>query len=264
MKKFIFWLIFLIIIAFAVFFAGWIRVPENNVALGFSTLTGYDTNLMKSGQINWRWQKLIPTTYTVRIYELDTVNTDIEVAVKLPSGDLYSSVMDGSPDFSLSAKFAISYKVKEDSLYGMITGGEIGENGLAQFYADVDARVKSAASNLMASSPQDIATLLKTAIQNQIPGIKLLQLDIIYLNFPDMELYNAAKRRYMEMQSQKQKMIEERDKENTTYTSEIDRRIELLKRYGELLTQYPILIEYYKTKDESLIPKGLNIKELLK
>ena len=48
MKKFIFWLIFLIIIAGVVGYFGWIRVPENNVALGFSTITGYDTAFMES------------------------------------------------------------------------------------------------------------------------------------------------------------------------------------------------------------------------
>ena len=252
MKKFIFWLIFLILIAGTVFYFGWVRVPENNIALGFSTLTGYDSSLMESGKINWRWQKLIPKTYSLKMYELNTINTDIEVSQMLPSGDLYASVMNGTPDFSLRAELTVSYKVKEDSLYKMITEGQIGENGLAQFYADTEAQIKNLASNLL-TSQQDIGTSLKTAIQNQIPDIELLQLDTVSMNIPDMELYNTAKERYMEMQSQKLEIIAEQNKENATYTSEIDRRIELLKKYGELLTQYPILIEYFKAKNEDLI-----------
>ena len=90
MKKFIFWLIFLIIIAGVVGYFGWIRVPENNVALGFSTITGYDTAFMESGKINWRWQKLIPKCYVLKMYPLDTESTEISVSQSLPSGELYA------------------------------------------------------------------------------------------------------------------------------------------------------------------------------
>ncbi|MBQ3319045.1 MAG: hypothetical protein IJG75_00825, partial [Spirochaetia bacterium] len=149
MKKFIFWLIFLIIIAGVAGYFGWIRVPENNVALGFSTITGYDTEFMESGKINWRWQKLIPKCYVLKYYQLETENAEVSVEQSLPSGDLYSAAMAGKPDFSFAVKYAVTYKIKEDSLYAMATSGTLGDGGLSQFYTAVKEKIQNTAASLL-------------------------------------------------------------------------------------------------------------------
>ena len=282
MKKFIFWLIFLIIIAGVVGYFGWIRVPENNVALGFSTITGYDTAFMESGKINWRWQKLIPKCYVLKMYPLDTESTEISVSQSLPSGDLYASEMAGNPDFSFSVKYAVTYKIKEDSLYGMATSGTIGDGGLEAFYALVKEKIQNAAASLLSEemakavegssfSQKAMEDGVKAKIQSQLADVDILNFETVEAKYPDVELYKAAKAKYMEnlakkqaFEAQQQEMTAQQEKEKEDINAKIEQRIELLKKYGELLTQYPILIEYFKSKNESLLPEGVKIEDLIK
>ena len=275
MKKFIFWLFFLIIIAGVVGYFGWIRVPENNVALGFSTITGYDTAFMESGKLNWRWQKLVPKCYTLKMYQLETQSAEISVAQALPSGDLYASEMTGKPDFSFSVKYAVTYKIKEDSLYGMATSGQLGDEGLDAFYADVKEKIQNAAASLLGEemskamagstfSQKALEDGVKAKIGEQLSDVEIISFDTVEAKFPDIELYKAAKAKYLENQEKKQEMAAQQEKETTDFNAKIDQRIELLKKYGELLTQYPILIEYFKSKNESLLPEGLKIEDIIK
>ena len=275
MKKFIFWLIFLIIIAGVVGYFGWIRVPENTVALGFSTITGYDKVFMESGKLNWRWQKLIPKCYVLKFYQLDAQNAEIAVSQGLPSGELYSSEMAGSPDFSFSVKYAATYKIKEDSLYSMATSGALGESGLDQFYASVKDQIQNSAASLLGEemskamegstfSQKALEEAVRGRISSQMADVDIISFETVEAKFPDIELYKAAKAKYMENMAKKQEIAAQQEKETTDFNTKIDQRIELLKKYGELLTQYPILIEYFKTKNESLLPEGLNIDDIIK
>ena len=275
MRKFLFWLFFLIIIAGVVLYFGWIRVPENNVALGFSTITGYDTAFMESGKLNWRWQKLVPKCYTLKMYQLDIENAEVSVAQTLPSGELYASGMAGSPDFSFSVKYAATYKIKEDSLYAMATSGEIGEGGLNTFYADVKDKIQNAASSLLGEemakamagstfSQKALEDGIKARIADQLADVEIISFETVEAKFPDIELYKAAKAKYMENLEKQQEIAAQKEKETTDFNTKIDQRIELLKKYGELLTQYPILIEYFKSKNESLLPEGVNLEDIIK
>ena len=275
MRKFLFWLFFLIIIAGVVLYFGWIRVPENNVALGFSTITGYDTAFMESGKLNWRWQKLVPKCYTLKMYQLDTESAEVSVAQTLPSGELYASGMAGSPDFSFSVKYAATYKIKEDSLYAMATSGEIGEGGLDTFYADVKEKIQNAASSLLGEemakamagstfSQKALEDGIKARIADQLADVEIISFETVEAKFPDIELYKAAKAKYMENLEKQQEIAAQKEKETTDFNTKIDQRIELLKKYGELLTQYPILIEYFKSKNESLLPEGVNLEDIIK
>ncbi|MBO7430334.1 MAG: hypothetical protein J6U56_04910 [Spirochaetia bacterium] len=274
MKKFLFWLIFFIIIAGVVFYFGWIRVPENNVALGFSTITGYDTAFMESGKINWRWQKLIPKSYILKMYQLETENAEVSVSQALPSGELYASEMTGNPDFSFSVKYAVIYKIKEDSLYGMATSGALGDDGLSSFYASVKDKIQNSAASLLGEemakamagstfSQKELEDGVKARIQGQLADVDIISFETVEAKLPDIELYKAAKAKYMENMEKKQEIAAQQEKETNDFNAKIDQRIELLKKYGELLTQYPILIEYFKSKNESLLPEGVNIEDLV-
>lgn len=275
MKKFIFWLIFLIIIAGVVFYFGWIRVPENNLALGFSTITGYDTTFMESGKLNWRWQKLVPKCYILKMYQLETENAEVSVSQDLPSGDLYASEMAGNPDFSFAVKYAVTYKIKEDSLYAMATSGTLGDGGLDTFYASVKEKIQNAAASLLGEemakamdggtfSQKALEDSVKAQIGGQLPDVEIISFETVEARFPDVELYKVAKAKYMENMEKKKEIAAQQEKETTDLNAKIDQRIELLKKYGELLTKYPILIEYFKTKNESLLPEGLNINDIIK
>jgi len=199
----------------------------------------------------------------------------VSVNQDLPSGKLYASELPGNPDFSFAVTYAASYKIKEDSLYGMATSGDLGENGLSPFYDSVKERIQNAASDLLSQemtkamegstfSQKALEDSVKGRIQEQLSDVEILSFETVNASFPDIELYKKAKKKYIENLEKKQEMIAQQEKESTDFNNKIDQRIELLKKYGELLTQYPVLIEYFKTKNESLLPDDIKIEDIIK
>ena len=183
--------------------------------------------------------------------------------------------MAGSPDFSFSVKYAATYKIKEDSLYSMATSGALGDSGLDQFYASVKDQIQNSAASLLGEemskamegstfSQKALEEAVRARISSQMADVDIISFETVEAKFPDIELYKAAKAKYMENMAKKQEIAAQHEKETTDFNTKIDQRIELLKKYGELLTQYPILIEYFKTKNESLLPEGLNIDDIIK
>ncbi len=97
MKKFIFLLILILIASGAAFYFGWIRLPENTQAVVYSRITGYEDNTIKSESFSWRWQKLIPKTFKLYIFDDSVHTTSVVSEGKLPSGNVYSSIIAGNP-----------------------------------------------------------------------------------------------------------------------------------------------------------------------
>ncbi|MBO7093337.1 MAG: hypothetical protein J6W33_00295, partial [Spirochaetia bacterium] len=155
------------------------------------------------------------------------------------------------------------------------TSGEIGEGGLDTFYADVKEKIQNAASSLLGEemakamagstfSQKALEDGIKARIADQLADVEIISFETVEAKFPDIELYKAAKAKYMENLEKQQEIAAQKEKETTDFNTKIDQRIELLKKYGELLTQYPILIEYFKSKNESLLPEGVNLEDIIK
>lgn len=271
MKKFIAFMILLLIISGTVFYFGWVRIPENSVGLIYSDITGYDSSLMKPGQINWKWQKLIPKNHTVRIFSTGTTDSRISVSGEYPSGNIYSTVLEGNPDFSYSGEFRVTYKIKEDCLYKLAVSGLIGDNGTEDILKDAEEKIEGICSAALAEEtgsalrdkrPVASGEELTGKIMEKLASLdeaEIIGIEAVSLYFPDTELYTEGKKQYMEMLETKKELVLTQEKDSAAYTSEIEKRIETLKKYGALLTEYPILIEYLKTKDEKLLPEGVDL-----
>ena len=111
MKKFIFLLILLLITSGTVFYFGWIRLPENTQAVVFSSITGYEEKAIKSGSFNWRWQKLIPKTFKLHVFDNSAHISSVVSEGQLPSGKVYSAILTGNPDFTYRIAFSVNYTI---------------------------------------------------------------------------------------------------------------------------------------------------------
>ncbi len=271
MKKFIVFLILLLILSGTVFYFGWVRIPENSVGLIYSDIAGYDSSLMKPGQINWKWQKLIPNNHTIRIFSTETADSRISVSGEYPSGSVYSTVLEGNPDFSYSCEFRVTYKIKEECLYNLAVAGLMGDKGTEDILKDAEEKITGICSSVLAEEtgnalrekrPAASGEALAGKIMERLSSLEeaeIIGIEAVSLSFPDTELYAEGKKQYLEMLETKKELVLTQEKDSAVYTSEIEKRIETLKKYGALLTEYPILIEYLKTKDEKLLPEGVDL-----
>ncbi len=282
MKKFIFFLILIILIAGVVLYFGWIRIPENSYGVFFSSITGYDKNVLETGKFHFKWQKLIPKTSKIYIINNSPRKKDININGTLPSGNIYSQVMPGNPNFSYSISLAITYSLSKDFIIESLNkkGNNVipDQSGIDNFFIETDRQIESILKNhiengFLASAESNQSNtdiekniffpdLLKSIITSNIFGIEINELVVIDRSFPDINLYRTAEKQYREISNDRKKFLLESELKSAGIEADLEKRLETLEKYGELLTKYPILLEYLKINpDRDILKESNKVKE---
>jgi len=266
MKKFIFFLIFLILIAGTVLYFGWVKIPENSYGIFFSTVTGYEKSVLETGNFYFRWQRLIPKNSTTYIIDNALRQRNIVINGILPSGNLYTQVMHGNPDFSYSVSVAATYSINKDFiLEHFIENRNISTfdaaAGIDDFFIETDKQIKNLLRNHIEtrfllsvdtqnSVPEFSAEEFREIIESNIESIIINQLAILDSHFPDINLYRAAAIQYRNMADERKRLLMEAEIIAATREAELARRLAALRKYAELLDRFPILLEYYRINPE--------------
>jgi hypothetical protein len=247
MKKFIFIFIILIILSGVVFYFGWIQIhiPANSCAVIHTKTSGYDKNVIMSGEFSWRVEKLIPTNMTMYIFNTDPVIISLpEITGSLPSADIYSTVIPGNPDFDYKMDLTITYSFNIETLPVLVSEKGLLPDNIEEWYSEKSDFISQYVIDYVQKNPvlfydAEYMEELRNSIQI-LPEISNIIIDSIYfnnVNFPDLELYNAAKEIYFNL-------LEARENKDIDAINEEKNNLLVLEEYGELLTRYPILIKY--------------------
>jgi hypothetical protein len=268
MKKFIAVLIILIILGGAAFFFGWAQmtVPPGAVGVMRSKTHGIDPRLIREGEFRWVWYKLIPANVNIAAYHLDRVEHSFTVKNTLPSGGAYAAFAGITADFSYEVSAALSFSINPDFLVSLIADSNIGGQ------ADLDAFETTAAGSIEAfvlgriglggETTEDVEAMfrtgsspeLETAIQENFPYIKNVNCLIRTAKFPDFALYRQVRGIYEDFLSRQQEYLSGGLMEKAEARIDSQLRFDELARYGELLTKYPILVQYLAIENGSWKP----------
>jgi hypothetical protein len=259
MKKFFITLLVLIIIAGTGFMFGWAQfsVPPGKYGVISSKTHGIDTELVRSGEFRWIWYKLIPTNVEIAVFSLDHNNYPINFNSSLPSGETYASFVGlTNTDFSWKLNCELSFKLDPEMLISVVTQEHLSNQ------EDLDAYLQSVAQNIeilllrfLSSQETDSTRLeqlmsgnsdaeLEREIKAHFPEICDFTIKIQSAKYPDFILYKQLRLIYEEfLSSQREYAISSFGKRAENHM-ESRLRFEELEKYGELLTKYPILLEY--------------------
>ncbi len=268
MKKIrnIFVLIILLLMAAVIFYLGWIQIhlDENTYAVAFTKSAGYGERVYKPGAFSWSLQKIIPGNLKLIKVKILPRSFSFSKNGILPSGRVYGKFMTGEPDFSYSLSFSVSYLLKEESLPGLLQKNLIDPGSMEQFYGDTKDKltnlIQTAVFNkLDETSKSDYKDLLSIdftnaasdALKETIPYISLINLTITSIEFPDIALYRKAKENYFNYLSSRTAIDAEAKQRAAEDEIREASKIELLKKYGDLLKKYPELVQVLST-DSSL------------
>jgi len=259
MKKFFITLIILIIIAGTAFMFGWAQfsVPPGKYGVINSKTHGLDQKLVQSGEFCWIWYKLIPTNVKISVFSLEHNKYPIDFNSSLPSGDTYATFIGlTNTDFSWNLKGVLSFKLDPQMLITVV-----GKNNLTD-QNELDAYLQSVAQNievlvlrLLSSHGTDSTRLeqlmsgtsdaeLDREVKANFPEICDFSIEIKSAKYPDFVLYRQLRLIYDGfLSSQREYAISSFGKRAENHM-ETQLRFEELERYGDLLTKYPILLEY--------------------
>jgi hypothetical protein len=258
MKKFIASLIILLVLGGAAFFFGWaqLAVPPGTYGVLRSKTHGIDPRLIREGEFRWVWYKLIPTNVNIAVYRLDQVDHPFSVKNTLPSGDTYAAFAGITADFSYEVSADLTFSINPDFLIPLLSAHHIGGQ------AGLDAFETTTAGNIEAfvlrriglgeDTMGDLEAMLRTgsspdlenAVKEEFPYIENLSCLIKTAKFPDFALYRQVRGIHEDFLSGQREYVSGGLIEKAEARIDTQLRFDELERYGELLTKYPVLVQY--------------------
>jgi len=257
MKKFIFTLFILLILGGAVFFFGWVQftVPPGAFGVVQSKTHGVDPRLVRSGEFRWIWYKLIPTNVQIAVFRLEPVNHAFNITNTLPSADTYAAFAGISADFSWNLGASISFNLNPDDLVSLVAEKNIQDQAALEAYGrDVAEKIQVFILQRAVSWEDGVkveemltggaSAGMEKEIESQFPQIRDFSFAVRQARFPDFALYKQIRLLYEDF------IMKQREYMAAALAQKAEDRIDTqlrfgeLERYGELLTKYPVLLQY--------------------
>jgi hypothetical protein len=256
-KLFLFFLI-LIILGGAVFFCGWAQLTVSPGTYGVmrSKTHGIDPRLIREGEFRWVWYKLIPTNVDIPVFSTEPVNRSIQSKGSLPSGNIYADLAGLTADFSYEISVNLSFSVKPDSLPELIVRRNINNqddlNAFTESLAgDIEAyilkRIRFYLENdrkIEESLSLDVLPQLEKDIKESFSDIENLSCAIHKIRFPDFALYRSVRSIYEDYLERQRSYLQADISRGAELRLSSQFRFDELAKYGELLTKYPVLLQY--------------------
>jgi hypothetical protein len=259
MKKFLITFFILLILAGAAFFAGWVQltVPPGSYGVIISKTHGVDPKPVKSGEFRWLWQKLIPTNVEITVFRLENERFPINFNSSLPSGESYAAFAGlSSADFSWDLRGEILFSIKPDELVNLATRQYITDQSALENYMQLMAEdIRTVILRTLSSAETDSERLEKIMsgspdmemeheIKTKFPEITGFSFNITSAKFPDFVLYRHARQLYEDFLEKQREFVSSAFSRRAESHIEVQLRIMELELYGELLTKYPVMLEY--------------------
>lgn len=259
MKKFLISMFILIIFAGAIFFIGWgqFAVPAGSYGVMVSKTSGISQKTIVPGEFCWFWERLLPTNTSMRIFSIIPVTRTTTISGELPSADIYSPMLEGSPNFSYKFSVQTELMMKSNYLPNFVRRTDAKENEQLQEYLNQqgDLIAQEVIQYILSKSLDNANNLmllatdteeLKTGINadSKFKDLEIFNITVKTAQMPDTELYNIAKASYAEFQAKVKQSLAELTKNQSTITANDYLQIERFARWGKILQEYPILIDF--------------------
>ena len=254
----------------AVFWFGWVqfRIGEGQVGVIYTKSHGYEDRPLVNGEFEWRWQALLPTNMTIHIFDLETRSIIMNREGTLPSGDLYAAMAGDGVDFDWDVEIRLSYRVRPDALPSLVAEGAVA-SGIESLYTGYESRIEGELSRILSetgfSDPEKTPEQLIVGIESELERrgsalddrFEILDVALMDWVLPDMELYAESRRLYLEYMGLRQAVLTEVE-DNAVRREDVQgARLDLLERYGRILSDYPVLLDLFALEGSpgaSLLP----------
>ena len=266
MKKVLIFFILLLLIGGTIFFLGWaqLTIPPGSYGVMRTKTHGLDNQVIRDGEFRWVWYKAIPTNAAVLVYTIIPVKHDIFSSGSLSSGQVYASLAGLEADFSWEISGELIFTINPEYLPELTLKNNISDNeGLRKLEENLAVKAESLVIQYLKTYMEDdngsklesivIASSLpelESQIEKLMPEIENFTCTLKNISLPDYTLYQSIKALYSEYIARQSAVLA------LDITNEAEKRIntrmrlEELAQYGELLTKYPILLEYLAIEKE--------------
>jgi len=238
-------------------FFGWAQlgIPPDAYGVIRSKTHGLYPRLVQPGEFLWIWYKLIPTNTETTVIRLAPVNHEFNAESTLPSGRIYSAFAGIDGDFSWRINAAITFSISPDAIIPLFSENTItSQEDLNRYEKDIAGQIEGFILRRIGQedTSKEVETLLidggnpwfEKEIMKQFPFLHSFSLRVRSARFPDFALYRQAKGLFEDYMAAQKEYASGDIREKAKKRIETMFRFDELETYGELLTKYPILLEY--------------------
>lgn len=260
MKKFLLSVFIILLFSGTLFFFGWIQfaVPAGTYGVLISKTGGINTRPVVPAQFRWQWERLIPTNTELLVFSLPPITYKLDSEGTLPSGEIYSGMLEGRPDFSWKTSLNITYKLKPEMLPVLVNTYAIRTQEALESWTSAEIsriatescnKVVAGALNQEGTSPGADPSLFLETLKKELAAeagtnFEIISVTVDQLKTPDLSLYTTAARAYASYQQQRTTLIANAASQEAEDSVSEYLQIERFSRLGEVLTRYPILIDF--------------------
>jgi len=260
MKKVILILVLLILAAGAGFYFGWVNVEPETFSLAHSTLTGTLDYPLESGNLHWVWQKLVPKSFHLYTFKKEPYTAEVEFLFPLPG----SEELKEYGNFALGGTVVVQYRVDYTTAnvlleYGIIEEFETFfskgfrsriEESLTEYVLDRLSNYSLMTESFDYAAIAELKRQMESSAADYAEEYKLSEVktQITFSVIPQIETYQRALSGYFEYMENLSRMKTENlklESKHKLMREEDDVEIERLRKYGELIKQYPGLLKYF-------------------
>lgn len=240
------------------FFFGWAQftVPPGSYGVMRTKTHGIYPELIRDGEFRWVWYKLIPTNAVISVYSPNRLERSFNMSGTLPSADVYRQFASPDADFSYELGGSFAFSIDPESL-PVLAGsrGIAGQDDLVALEGILASEIESYIGRRFDQARENREEMevifspafpdrLKEEVSAAFPGITGLDLRLNAVKFPDIALYNSVRLLYEDYLAQQRAILTGDIREAAARNVNIQLRLDELAKYGELLTNYPILLQY--------------------
>jgi len=258
----------MMVLAVVCFFLGWVQfqVPAGQYGVVNSKTHGFDPKPVTSGEFRWIWYKLLPTNVKISLYNLEYSAFPVNYDSKLPSGETYASFLGlTNSDFTWNLSGEISFNIKPEFLVQLAKLHNLScqddlDAYINKIAGDIEQMILRTLNTIAAADDSErIEKILsgnsdkqmEQEIRTAFPEINEFAFKIKTVKFPDFILYGQLRLIYEEFLSQQREYVTNQFGRKAENHIEAQLRISELEKYGELLSKYPILLDYLKLEQNN-------------
>jgi hypothetical protein len=183
----------------------------------------------------------------------------------LPSGEEYSSALDPPPDFTFSLDLTLDFQIDPEALPRLVSESLLTEDTFDQWHTDTSEIISSKAaayirersrstsfSDELSAMGNEFTQNLSSYLQSSLPNVTINAVNVRNIKVPDFELYTTAKEIYLEIAQARKQSYESALAELSWTEARSSQHFDVLRQYGELITQYPALLDLFELKGGAL------------
>jgi hypothetical protein len=246
------------------FYFGWVQImlAEHTYGVIFTKTGGWDEKAVEPGTFSWRWEGLIPTNMRIHRIPIKPQTVTVSQQGSFPSGDVYAAVLDGDGDFDYSMDFTLTYSLDPSFLSRLVREEGLEAALMDEWYAGLNCRILSSLALELSENYEEIGRFdepdasfsaleenLLSAMEEEFPAVNFQSIQPQTIDVPDIELYLAAKRYYLNLLETREDIERDTLEKQREWMVSEESKLEVLQQYGRLFTEYPGLIRYFFLKE---------------